>query len=181
MPLCGSMPASPGDSLTTYEDDQMRRMCQHQSAGTRTVGMAYGHCCRFGSNKRFVNLLRQPSMQRCTAHTWTRACTFRHRSARSRACFYTISANNSSVAPPEEHYIDQVKGKRFSCTECGKCCTGKGEIWLNSRDISRIADRLNIKTASFISGYTKAYSRAAGFRLLRSQRNATQVPSKPSA
>jgi Fe-S-cluster containining protein len=75
----------------------------------------------------------------------------------------------------EQEYIKKVKGKRFTCTECGKCCTGKGEVWMDTHDIERLADRLSIKTEIFLSRYVKSYTRKPGYWLLRSQRNPTQV------
>ena len=89
---------------------------------------------------------------------------------------FLVTASKSTITPPpEREYIEKVRGKRFTCTECGKCCTGKGEVWVDTNDIGRLVDRLNIKTEIFLSRYVKSYTRKPGYWLLRSQRNPTQV------
>ncbi|MCB1106908.1 MAG: YkgJ family cysteine cluster protein [Chlamydiia bacterium] len=51
------------------------------------------------------------------------------------------------------------KGLRFKCTGCGKCCTGKGFVWLTEEDIERLALSLNLSEEDF----RKKYTREEGF------------------
>ncbi len=46
-------------------------------------------------------------------------------------------------------------GLPFSCTGCGKCCTGApGYIWINEEEIEAIANRLEITIDTFLKEYT---------------------------
>ena len=116
------------------------------------------------------------SMQRCASKSWTQGRKLQTIPLRSRSYSCSASSSKTPVAPaPEQGYIDIVKGRRFHCTECGKCCTGRGEVWIDTEDVTRLADRLEIQIHVFLSRYTKSYSRKPGFWLLRSQRNPSQV------
>ena len=47
-------------------------------------------------------------------------------------------------------------GLRFSCTECGKCCTGSpGYVWLTEEDIKKIVAFLAISKEEFLKKYTR--------------------------
>lgn len=49
---------------------------------------------------------------------------------------------DATDSPPEPWYRD---GLRFSCTECGDCCTGApGYVWVTAEEIAAIATRLAI-------------------------------------
>ena len=73
----------------------------------------------------------------------------------------------SPLPPPPDPYQLLLEGKRFVCTECGKCCTGSGEVWANERECAAIAAHLGITGGQFLSRYTKAYSRRPGWRMLK--------------
>ncbi|MEX1013264.1 MAG: YkgJ family cysteine cluster protein [Waddliaceae bacterium] len=48
------------------------------------------------------------------------------------------------------------KGLCFSCTECGKCCSGPpGYIWVEQSEMQAIADSLNLPIQEFVSKYTR--------------------------
>ncbi len=48
------------------------------------------------------------------------------------------------------------KGLRFSCTECGQCCTGApGYTWLVQKEIEAIALHLKISVAEFVKRYLR--------------------------
>jgi Fe-S-cluster containining protein len=48
------------------------------------------------------------------------------------------------------------EGLRFSCTQCGKCCTGSpGFVWVNEEEISEMAQFLKISPEEFIARYTR--------------------------
>ena len=52
--------------------------------------------------------------------------------------------------------------------QCGACCTGSGDVWVNEADARRIAGHLHMKEADFLRKYTKKYTRKSGWWLLRS-------------
>jgi len=48
------------------------------------------------------------------------------------------------------------KGLKFSCTECGKCCTGApGYVWINSREMEAMARFLNLSLKEFKQKYVR--------------------------
>jgi len=48
-------------------------------------------------------------------------------------------------------------GLRFTCTQCGNCCTGApGHTWVSEDEIDVLAARLGIDRASFCRTYTKS-------------------------
>ncbi len=60
----------------------------------------------------------------------------------------------SSSTPPEPWFKD---GLRFSCTQCGNCCTGgPGAVWYTADEGRAIAATLGITDAEFESRYTRA-------------------------
>ncbi|TWT95823.1 Flagellin N-methylase [Botrimarina colliarenosi] len=45
-------------------------------------------------------------------------------------------------------------GLRFTCTECGDCCTGEpGYIWLNKAEIAEMAERCELPVDEFEAEY----------------------------
>lgn len=65
--------------------------------------------------------------------------------------------------------------RRFSCTECGKCCTGGGEVWVNDAEVAKLAAHLHLQLPQFKSRHVKQYSRRPGWHMLRSQPGAEKV------
>jgi len=52
-------------------------------------------------------------------------------------------------------------GLRFSCTECGDCCTGApGYVWVNKEEIERLARRLG----ETVEAFERKYVRQVGIR-----------------
>lgn len=48
------------------------------------------------------------------------------------------------------------EGLRFSCTQCGKCCTGApGVVWITKEEAQSMADFLNITLENFLKTYTR--------------------------
>lgn len=48
-------------------------------------------------------------------------------------------------------------GLKFTCTQCGDCCTGEpGYVWLNSEEIDRLAKRLGETRGKFLQLYVKS-------------------------
>lgn len=53
------------------------------------------------------------------------------------------------------------KGLRFSCTQCGDCCTGApGFVWVNKAEIEAVAELLEMDVEQF----EKSYVRKVGIR-----------------
>jgi len=51
-------------------------------------------------------------------------------------------------------------GLRFSCTQCGNCCTGpQGYVWLSPKDQEAIAGHLGLDLARFRKRYTRLVGR----------------------
>ena len=47
-------------------------------------------------------------------------------------------------------------GLRFTCTQCGQCCTGStGSVWVSQADIKRLAAFLDIPPGRFVRRYTR--------------------------
>ncbi len=58
-----------------------------------------------------------------------------------------------SDASPTEWYAD---GLRFSCTQCGNCCTGPtGYVWFTPAEAQAMADYLKIPLSEFNQRYTR--------------------------
>jgi Putative zinc- or iron-chelating domain len=94
--------------------------------------------------------------------------------ATQRASDSSDTEHQSAAAPPTPASILQplVQGKRFTCTGCADCCTGKvasGEVWLNDAEGAAIALHLGISFDAFLQRYTKNYARRPGWRLLKLQ------------
>ncbi len=60
-----------------------------------------------------------------------------------------------------------VADKRFKCTECGKCCSGAGEVWVSEAECMGIAAHLNLQLQEFTSTYCKSFSKVVGWRMLK--------------
>lgn len=60
-------------------------------------------------------------------------------------------------------------GLRFTCTRCGKCCTGEpGFVWVNDEEIQAIADRLELPLDEVLGRFTRTVN---GKRTLREKLN----------
>ena len=58
-----------------------------------------------------------------------------------------------SAGPGDEWYAD---GLRFSCTQCGNCCTGPpGTVWFTDDEAAAMAGSLGIEVADFYERYAK--------------------------
>ena len=51
--------------------------------------------------------------------------------------------------------ISQEKLKLFKCSGCGTCCRWSGSVLLTDRDISRMAEHLNLSEEAFIEQHTR--------------------------
>lgn len=66
-----------------------------------------------------------------------------------------------------QHLLANDK-RSFHCTECGKCCTGAGEVFVNEDESQRIAAHLNMSLARFQQRYTLPSRKHKGWRLIKS-------------
>ena len=58
----------------------------------------------------------------------------------------------TSVSQPNNWYAN---GLRFTCTQCGNCCTGgSGAVWLNADELTQIANYLQESVGSVRYGMT---------------------------
>lgn len=49
-------------------------------------------------------------------------------------------------------------GLRFTCSQCGNCCTGgPGYVWISREEIVRLADYLRIKPEQVVERYCRKY------------------------
>src|SRR5262245_28253885 len=47
-------------------------------------------------------------------------------------------------------------GLRFTCTQCGACCSGDpGHVWVNSEEVAALAAHLSLSVADFESRYLR--------------------------
>ncbi|KAL6754634.1 hypothetical protein V8C86DRAFT_2696655 [Haematococcus lacustris] len=65
-----------------------------------------------------------------------------------------------------ELFARQLQGKSFLCTQCGKCCTGEGEVWVSSEELLRISEHLHLTPQAFQRRYTEKHSGCKGWHLL---------------
>lgn len=54
----------------------------------------------------------------------------------------------------------------LSPAECGKCCTGRGEVHITTQEAVRIAGHLNLSTNAFLRAYAQPYSPRHGWHML---------------
>ena len=67
----------------------------------------------------------------------------------------------SGPAPAIDETVWYARGLRFSCTQCGNCCSGApGYVWLTHDDMHRIASYLQMPFDDF----TRTYVRRVGNR-----------------
>ncbi len=58
---------------------------------------------------------------------------------------------------PHEWYAD---GLRFTCTQCGNCCTGPpGVVWFDDEELQAMADLCDLTTDEFFKRYARRIGR----------------------
>src|SRR4051794_3213394 len=74
---------------------------------------------------------------------------------------------DAAPAPPAEPWYHA--GLRFTCTQCGDCCTGEpGFVWVNDEEIRSIAALLEITEDEMVARHTRGGPRG---RTLREKAN----------
>ena len=65
-----------------------------------------------------------------------------------------MSSESKNTSKTEPWYAKD--GLRFTCSECGDCCTGApGYVWVNADEIQAMAARLKISVADFEAKFTR--------------------------
>src|SRR4028118_1789755 len=72
---------------------------------------------------------------------------------------------NANAAETERPWY--TDGLKFTCTQCGNCCTGgPGYVWISKVEIARLAAHLKITPAETV----KRYCRKVGGRISLNER-----------
>ncbi len=65
-----------------------------------------------------------------------------------------MSSESKKASKSEPWYAKD--GLKFTCTECGDCCTGApGYVWVNADEIAAMAARLKISILDFEAKFTR--------------------------
>jgi uncharacterized protein len=63
-------------------------------------------------------------------------------------------------------------GLRFTCTQCGKCCTGEpGFTWINDAEIQALAEHFGMDEQAFVTRYAKQVWRRGELRVSLREKN----------
>jgi Fe-S-cluster containining protein len=86
----------------------------------------------------------------------------------------SVSAKNtgddSQEEAPVHPLLPLVSGKRFSCTGCGVCCTGSGEVWFNDNELLALAKFKDMDATEFANRYCKTgYKKRPGWHMLKTK------------
>ncbi|KAF8072448.1 hypothetical protein HT031_000107 [Scenedesmus sp. PABB004] len=91
---------------------------------------------------------------------------------RGRGAAAAAAAAPGGAQPQPDAGLEAFKAligtRRFTCTQCGKCCTGDGEVWVSDAEAARIAAHLNLALPRFLAAHTRGYSKLTGWHMLRS-------------
>jgi Fe-S-cluster containining protein len=66
--------------------------------------------------------------------------------ARSKVSF-SMSGN--------KQWWQELGGLPFECTQCGKCCQTKGDVWVNQSETSALAQHFSLPVADFVQKYAE--------------------------
>lgn len=62
-------------------------------------------------------------------------------------------------------------GLRFTCSQCGNCCTGpEGYVWISSTEIHRLSEHLGIPTDQVIKDYCRKIGKKFSLKEVRNAR-----------
>lgn len=65
-----------------------------------------------------------------------------------------VKKNRMDTPPTTPEWYAQ--GLRFSCTQCGNCCTGpEGYVWFNLEELKAMADHVGQETSEFLVRYAR--------------------------
>lgn len=84
-------------------------------------------------------------------------------------CNQSSSNNHHTATSSSAAARNLIQGKRFVCTECGKCCTGAGEVFVNKQESTHIAQHLNMSVERFYQRYTLPSRKHPGWHMLKTK------------
>lgn len=58
-----------------------------------------------------------------------------------------------------------VRGTRFECTQCGKCCERPGHVYIHADDIEPVAGYLGLTTRRFMKKFADKLKGSGGYTL----------------
>ena len=58
-----------------------------------------------------------------------------------------------------------VRGTRFECTQCGKCCERPGQVFVKPDGVEPVARFLGLTTRQFIEKFTEKFKGYNGYTL----------------
>ena len=91
------------------------------------------------------------------------------------------SCSSSAVRAVDERTAALIADKSFKCTECGKCCTGAGEVWVSNAECLAIALHLKLPIEDFVQQYCKTFNETyPGWRVLKYKDASDQASKLPS-
>lgn len=65
-----------------------------------------------------------------------------------------------SQSPPQDDDVWYKDGLKFTCTQCGNCCTGaEGFVWVNQEEISQIAEYIGKSVGEMRLEHTRLVGR----------------------
>ena len=67
----------------------------------------------------------------------------------------------------KKQWWEELGGLPFECTQCGKCCQTKGDVWVNESETQALANHFSISKDAFVEQY--AEFEADGWIKLRSR------------
>jgi uncharacterized protein len=71
-------------------------------------------------------------------------------------------------AGSEPWYAD---GLRFTCSQCGNCCTGgPGFVWISDEELRRLAEHLGLSTVETVERYCRTIGSRISLREVRNDR-----------
>ncbi|KAI8470751.1 MAG: hypothetical protein J3K34DRAFT_249163 [Monoraphidium minutum] len=73
----------------------------------------------------------------------------------------------SGLEPALAPFAAAIGERRFTCTQCGKCCTGSGSVWVSDQEAAGIAEHLALPLRRFLDAFAQGYSKVPGWWLLR--------------
>lgn len=63
-----------------------------------------------------------------------------------------------------------AKGLRFTCTQCGNCCTGgPGYVWISKQEIVRVAEHLKLSPETVVEKYCRKINGRFSFKERRNR------------
>ncbi len=69
----------------------------------------------------------------------------------------------------KKQWWEELGGLPFECTQCGKCCQTKGDVWVNETEVIALANHFSLQKSDFVKEY--ADFEAEGWIKLRARKS----------